>query len=129
MLESETTGKLYVGQTNDIEDRLRRHNGGFVLSTKNRGPWKLLFYKLCASRSASVLLERRLKSMNAPRNFGHGYGLGVRTSCGFDPPSFTQNYPQPTLKAICLAFFCYILESETTGKLCVGQTNDIDPVK
>jgi len=65
ILESESTGKLYIGQTNDIEDRLRRHNSGYVLSTRNRGPWRLLFYRRCDSRSESVLLERKLKSMKS----------------------------------------------------------------
>ncbi|MBX2944123.1 MAG: GIY-YIG nuclease family protein [Cyclobacteriaceae bacterium] len=37
--------KLYIGQTNDIDDRLHRHNSNQNLATQNKGPWKLLFYK------------------------------------------------------------------------------------
>ncbi|WP_415831470.1 GIY-YIG nuclease family protein, partial [Flavobacterium terrigena] len=32
-------GKYYIGQTNNMEDRLRRHNSGYSLSTKNGIPW------------------------------------------------------------------------------------------
>jgi len=67
ILESESSGRLYVGQTNNVEDRVRRHNAGMVLSTRNRGPWKLLYFKDLGDRSASVLLERKLKGMKNPQ--------------------------------------------------------------
>src|SRR5687768_9858485 len=62
ILESETSGRLYIGQTNDLQDRIHRHNSNQNLSTKNKGPWKLLFSAGFESRSEAVLLERKLKS-------------------------------------------------------------------
>ena len=35
-------GKIYVGCTNDIDDRLIRHNGGEELATRTKLPVKLL---------------------------------------------------------------------------------------
>jgi len=32
----------YVGITNDIEKRIKQHNNGYSLSTKNHKPFKLL---------------------------------------------------------------------------------------
>ncbi|MBN8583734.1 MAG: GIY-YIG nuclease family protein [Ignavibacteria bacterium] len=43
ILQSEISGKLYIGQTNDLEDRLIRHNSNQSLSTKNNGPASLHF--------------------------------------------------------------------------------------
>jgi len=66
ILESETTGKLYIGQTNDIKRRLNQHHRGYVSSTKNRGPWSLLKTIELKTRSEAVQLERRLKRMKNP---------------------------------------------------------------
>ena len=63
ILESETSGRLYIGQTNDLNDRVRRHNAGMNISTRNRGPWKLLFAKQFISRAEAVSCEKKLKSM------------------------------------------------------------------
>ncbi len=35
--------RTYVGHTNNLEKRVVRHNSGFVISTKNRRPFKLLY--------------------------------------------------------------------------------------
>jgi hypothetical protein len=34
VLESESSGRLYIGQTNNVEDRLERHNSGINISTR-----------------------------------------------------------------------------------------------
>ena len=44
ILQSEKSGRLYIGQTGNISQRLTYHNNGKVKSTKNKGPWVLLFY-------------------------------------------------------------------------------------
>ncbi|MFZ1809401.1 MAG: GIY-YIG nuclease family protein [Cyclobacteriaceae bacterium] len=66
IIESETTKKLYIGQTNDIIDRIYRHNANQNLATKNKGPWKLLSYTEFHSRSEAVRLERKLKAWKNP---------------------------------------------------------------
>ena len=62
ILESEIDKSFYIGQTNNVFDRLKRHNNGFNRSTKNKRPWKLLYSEKCISRSEAVKLESKLKS-------------------------------------------------------------------
>ncbi len=60
---SEITGKLYIGQTNNIEARIARHNKNKNFSTKSRGPWKLIFSKEFLSRAEAMKFEKHLKSL------------------------------------------------------------------
>ena len=65
ILESETSGKFYIGQTNNIEKRLDRHNAGYEKYTKNRGPWRVHFYLEVESQSEAIKMERRLKNFKS----------------------------------------------------------------
>ena len=67
ILESEKTGRLYIGQTNDITERLRRHNAGVNLSTKAYTPWRLCFLVQFPFRSEAVQLEIKLKAFKNPK--------------------------------------------------------------
>ncbi len=60
---SETTKKLYIGQTNNLIKRIERHNNGKNFSTKNRGPWKVVFSKEFDSRNEAMKFEKYLKSL------------------------------------------------------------------
>ena len=62
ILQSETTGAYYTGQTDDIEERLKNHNRGEERSTKSGCPWRLVFRKEFATRSEAVRWERYVKS-------------------------------------------------------------------
>ncbi len=42
IIQSERTGKYYVGSTQNVAERLRKHNANHSKSTKNKGPWKLV---------------------------------------------------------------------------------------
>ena len=75
ILESESTGKLYIGQTNDLDRRLRQHQRGYVRSTKRRGPWKLLKRVELESRADAVMLELKLKKMKNPARVRAYLGL------------------------------------------------------
>jgi len=43
ILKSNKDNKTYVGYTNNLEERLKKHNSGQVKSTKFRRPLDLLF--------------------------------------------------------------------------------------
>jgi len=58
-----TEGRLYIGQTSDLEIRLQRHNEGKVFWTKRRGPWQLIHSENFTTRSAAMAQERRLKAL------------------------------------------------------------------
>ncbi len=57
--------RLYVGHTSDVELRLRRHNDGRVRSTKNRGPWNLVYSEEFSTRSAAMAREKELKALKS----------------------------------------------------------------
>ncbi|MCK5329948.1 MAG: GIY-YIG nuclease family protein [Candidatus Marinimicrobia bacterium] len=62
VLISISTEQLYIGHTNNIERRLNEHNKGKSISTRNRGPWKLVGYITRDTRSEAMKIEKRLKS-------------------------------------------------------------------
>ena len=62
VIQSEATGRIYIGQTNNLENRLIRHNSEKVFSTKNRGPWKLIYKKAFVSRAEAMNHEKELKN-------------------------------------------------------------------
>jgi putative endonuclease len=43
ILQSESTGRFYVGSTDDLEKRISEHRRGKDLATRGRGPWKLVY--------------------------------------------------------------------------------------
>ena len=45
ILESEIDGRLYKGQTRDIDKRIKEHNSGKTKSTKGYKPWKLVYFE------------------------------------------------------------------------------------
>jgi len=61
------SGKIYIGQTENIERRLNQRNaeGQEHLSKftkQNKGPWKLIHSEQFASRSEALKREKQLKS-------------------------------------------------------------------
>ena len=60
-LENEK-GRWYIGQTNNLELRIDKHNGQKVKSTKNRGVWSLIYKKKFQARSEAMRYEEYLKS-------------------------------------------------------------------
>ena len=56
------SGFTYIGQTNNIEDRLLRHNGGREKSTKNHRPFKIIHIEEFDNRSRAMRREKSLKS-------------------------------------------------------------------
>jgi putative endonuclease len=62
ILQSQSTGRFYIGQTQDLEARVAYHNAGYSKSLKNRGPWKLVYREDYATRAEAIHRERRIKS-------------------------------------------------------------------
>ncbi|WP_186988789.1 GIY-YIG nuclease family protein [Constantimarinum furrinae] len=67
ILFSETSSKYYVGQTANIENRLKRHNQGIVPSTKGGRPWKIVLLLSVPNRSEALVLEKKIKNRGAKR--------------------------------------------------------------
>jgi putative endonuclease len=62
VIQSEKDNKWYTGSTNDLRKRFKDHNSGKVVSTKNRGPFKLIYYEACINEQDARAREKYLKS-------------------------------------------------------------------
>lgn len=62
VLKSKKDDKLYVGWTDDLKNRLRQHNNGNVLSTKERKPFQIIYYEACMDKEKAIKREKYLKS-------------------------------------------------------------------
>lgn len=61
ILKSNKNGRYYTGSTDDIENRLKYHNSGWVAATKNYRPFELLAFLPCVNLSEARKAEYRLK--------------------------------------------------------------------
>ncbi len=65
---SKSSLKYYTGQTDNLENRLQRHNSGLSLSTKSGKPWELIYQIQFSTRSEAMLLEQKIKKRGARRH-------------------------------------------------------------
>lgn len=69
VLKSLKDSKYYIGHTNNIENRLKRHNSGQVKSTRNRVPMQVIWSQKFDTRAKSVNKELYLKSLKGGNQF------------------------------------------------------------
>ena len=62
VLKSRKIDRYYIGQTDNIDKRLERHNLGLVRSTKPYCPWDLVYCETYRSRSEAIRRERMIKA-------------------------------------------------------------------
>ena len=62
VLQSEKDQKFYVGFTKDLKLRVEQHNKGYVESTRNRRPLKLIYYEACLNQADANKREKYLKT-------------------------------------------------------------------
>ncbi len=66
VIKSETSGKIYIGQTNNIIRRVDEHNNQLLGKkkryTRRDGPWKLIYKEDYSTRNEAIQRERSLKS-------------------------------------------------------------------
>ena len=67
ILYSEKFDKFYIGQTNDISDRINRHNSGNEKATKPFIPWEMIWVVSKETRSEAMILEKKLKNLSKAR--------------------------------------------------------------
>jgi putative endonuclease len=60
-IKSLATGRVYIGQTADLEKRIREHNAGRVKSTMKDRPWSLLAWEGFPTRKEAMYLEWKIK--------------------------------------------------------------------
>jgi putative endonuclease len=62
IIESEKDGSYYVGSTQDLDERIQRHNQGRSKYTKNKRPWRLLYFEEFPDRSSATARENQIKN-------------------------------------------------------------------
>ena len=62
ILQSEKDKMFYTGYTNDLKERLKMHNDGKVQATKNRIPFKLIYFEGCLDQQDATHREKYLKT-------------------------------------------------------------------
>jgi len=65
ILSSIDTGRFYIGQTKDIDQRLLQHNSGLVKSSKPYRPYIIYYVHEVQTRSEALKLEKSLKNMKS----------------------------------------------------------------
>jgi putative endonuclease len=61
LLSLKVNNWFYVGFTNDLTNRLKRHNSGLVKSTSFYAPLKLIYYEAYGSEKDARIREKNLK--------------------------------------------------------------------
>lgn len=62
ILYSASADKYYIGQTENLEDRLFRHTNSGSKSTKFTNDWKMVYKEAFSTRSEAVKRETEIKS-------------------------------------------------------------------
>ena len=62
VIQRKKDNKWYTGFTPDLRKRFRDHNSNKVFSTKEKGPFKLIYYESCLNEKDAKARERYLKS-------------------------------------------------------------------
>lgn len=64
ILRSKKDRSIYIGQTNNVQKRLEKHNKGQIKSTKHRTPFELIYMESYTTRREAMFREWILKSVS-----------------------------------------------------------------
>jgi len=62
VIQSEKNEDWYTGYTNNLRKRFNQHNTGKSTWTKERGPWKIIYYEACLDEEDARSRENYLKT-------------------------------------------------------------------
>jgi putative endonuclease len=65
ILQSDKSGRYYVGHAEDIYKRLERHNAGNVAATRNKGPWVVVYFETHETKADANSRKLYIKSMKS----------------------------------------------------------------
>ncbi|MFH1214616.1 MAG: GIY-YIG nuclease family protein [Candidatus Neomarinimicrobiota bacterium] len=65
ILYSNPKNRYFIGQTQDLTNRLAEHNHGESRSTKSGIPWTLVYQREFDTRSEAMVYENHLKKMKS----------------------------------------------------------------
>jgi len=64
VLQSKKDMDFYTGFTKNLKLRFEQHNKELVESTKDRGPFELIYYEACLDQEDATRREKYLKSFH-----------------------------------------------------------------
>ena len=65
ILQSLKDFSFYVGQCDDLDKRMSKHNDGFSKYTSSKRPLRLVYFELVASRTDALRREKQIKKMKS----------------------------------------------------------------
>ena len=65
ILRSLSTGRFYIGHTENLSKRIYEHNNNRTASIKSRGPWELYYSEEFITRIEALRRERQIKKMKS----------------------------------------------------------------
>jgi putative endonuclease len=67
ILQSRKDLSFYIGQTNDLDIRLAKHNSGKSKYTSAKIPWEIVYFEVFDIRVAAIKREREIKSKKSKK--------------------------------------------------------------
>lgn len=75
IIQSERDQSFYIGQTQDVAERVGRHNAGRERYTKLRIPWKLVYTESFETRIGAIRREKEIKRKKSRKYIEQLIGL------------------------------------------------------
>jgi putative endonuclease len=69
ILQSKINNRYYIGHTKNLNQRLNRHNKGFVKSTKSGSPWNVVYIEEYQTKQEAYNRELQIKSFKSGEAF------------------------------------------------------------
>lgn len=69
IIQSEKSGKYYIGSTDNTDKRLREHNRNQVRATRHRGPYKLVYKEQMETKTEARKKENKIKHYKSNSKF------------------------------------------------------------
>jgi len=80
-IKSGRTNRVYIGQAEDIRQRLLQHNAGYVSSTEADRPWTLVAEQMVETRAEARWIEHELKKSRGKRErWLRRYAIAIETA-------------------------------------------------
>jgi putative endonuclease len=71
IIESLKDGSYYIGSTQNLSERIERHNRGRSTYTKSKRPWELVYTEELPDRSSAMKREKEVKSKKSKEYIEH----------------------------------------------------------
>ncbi|NQV89460.1 MAG: GIY-YIG nuclease family protein [Parcubacteria group bacterium] len=61
VIKSNSHDRIYIGSSENVEERILQHNAGKTPSTKSYRPWNLIYTEAFTTRREAIIRERQIK--------------------------------------------------------------------